>query len=152
MWFWLFGISIGFIALGLLIIFFILFKFWLKFAMKSFRKLISGFSFFIFSIFDRIFVVNRGKTVEYKTDAEKRREEQKKLVEKKKNKEKAKEYLGAVNFVESLRQEYPYASSDIFDSLVDVLIDSKDPRDFKKLENIVRKSHLKNEAKVKKVN
>ncbi|MNJ90282.1 hypothetical protein D3C87_78770 [compost metagenome] len=140
---WLFGMSFFLIFIGLIIVLFAIMKLVFKVSLRGIRKLLSNIAFDFFVLFDRIFVVNKGKTIEYKGKAEKEREQQENEINSRKNISNAKQWLGAVSFVENLKRKYPNAEERIFLNMTDELMKSKNINDFERLENVARDSHYR---------
>lgn len=140
---WLFGMSFFLIFLGLIIVLLAVLKLVFKVSLRGIKKLLSNIAFDFFVLFDKIVVVNRGKTIEYKGRAEREREKQEKEIQTRKNVSNAKQWIGAVSFVESLKRKYPNADEKIFTNMADDLLRSKNVSEFEKLEKAARDSHYR---------
>ncbi|MDF2533882.1 MAG: hypothetical protein K0R18_39 [Bacillales bacterium] len=146
MWLGLLGVSLVLMTIGLLMIFLTVFKAYLKFVFRGLKKWIEAISFYFFYLFDKKFVVDKGKSVPYKDEIQIRIEAEEVRKQTLYADRSAKEFLGAVNFVESLKVKYPMADEYLFHNMTENVLNAKNINIFKELEETVKHSHNTNKA------
>lgn len=144
MFFGLLSFSLLTMIAGLALIAVALIALYFKLVFRFIRRLIEFLFAVFFVIFDKIFVVNKGKTAPYeekKPDFIVRKETLKSKIV---SERQAREFLGAVNFVEGLKLKYPLADEEIFEGLAERVLEITRPRQLDDIESMIKLSHEKN--------